>query len=319
MDLVTLGQIEQAADRVRGTAVRTPLLPAPWADEDRPLWLKPESLQPVGSFKIRGAINKVASLSQAERDAGLIAHSSGNHARAVAYAARVFDAKAVVVMPDTAPAVKVDATRELGAEVVLVPPDERYRRADELAEAHGYTPVPPYDDPWIIAGQGTLGLEVAEDLPDVGTVLVPISGGGLISGVATAIKERRPHARVIGVEPELAGDAAESFRRGKRVAWSAEQTQRTIADGLRVGRVGLLPWHHIRRYVDDIITVSEEEILKAVRVLALQSRLVTEPSGAVTTAAYLFRSEQLRPTGPTVAVVSGGNVDPGLFREVLTR
>lgn len=317
MELVGLRDIEQAAGHVRGVAVRTPLLPATWAEEGRPLWLKPESLQPGGAFKIRGATTKVAALTQAEREAGLVAHSSGNHAQAVAQAARSHRVKAVVVMPDTAPLMKVEATRRLGAEVVLVPPAERYRRADELAAAHGYTPIPPYDDPWIIAGQGTVGLEIAEELPQLSTVLVPISGGGLISGVATAIKERLPHVRVIGVEPELAADAAESFRRGEPVTWPAERTQRTIADGLRVNRVGDLPWVHIRRYVDDIVTVSEDQIREAVRVLAARSRLVAEPSGAVATAAYLFRAEELRLRGDTVAVVSGGNIELDRFRAIL--
>ncbi|WP_153394127.1 threonine ammonia-lyase [Ornithinicoccus halotolerans] len=317
MELVGLRDIEQAAGHVRGVAVHTPLLPATWAEEGRPLWLKPESLQPGGAFKIRGATTKVAALSQAERETGLVAHSSGNHAQAVAQAARSHRVKAVVVMPDTAPRMKVEATRRLGAEVVLVPPAERYHRADELADAHGYTPIPPYDDPWIIAGQGTVGLEIAEDLPQLSTVLVPISGGGLISGVATAIKERLPHVRVIGVEPELAADAAESFRRGEPVTWPAERTQRTIADGLRVNRVGDLPWVHIRRYVDDIVTVSEDQIREAVRVLAARSRLVAEPSGAVATAAYLFRAEQLRLRGDTVAVVSGGNIELDRFRAIL--
>jgi threonine dehydratase len=185
-----------------------------------------------------------------------------------------------------------------------------------LIAAEGYVPVPPYDDPTVIAGQGTVGLEIAADLPDVDLVLVPISGGGLISGVAAAVKRLCPAAAVIGVEPELAADAAESFRRGELVSWSAERTYRTIADGLRVTSVGQLPWAHIQRFVDNVVTVSEDEIRAAVRALGFGSRLVAEPSGATATAAYLFRGDRL-PPGRTVAVVSGGNVDPQAYVAIL--
>lgn len=317
MGLVSLYHIEEASRRIRGVAIRTPLLPAVWAPDRYPLWLKPESLQPTGAFKLRGATNKVASLTDEERAAGIVAHSSGNHAQAVAHAARFYGANAVIVMPETVPAVKLEATRRLGAEVVLVPASEQSSRSAELAEEYGYTNVHPYDDPLVIAGQGTVGLEIVDDLPEVATVLAPISGGGLISGVATAVKERRPKARVIGVEPELAGDAAEGMRRAERVVWSSELTNRTMADGLRSEGVGQLTWEHIRRYVDDIITVTEEQIREAMRVLAYRSRLVAEASGAVTTAAYLFHGEALQLSGDTVSVLSGGNVDPQQFSEVL--
>ena len=307
-----MGDIERAAERIRGVAVRTPLLPTLWGDAARPLWLKPESLQPVGSFKIRGATNKVASLPPHERARGLVAHSSGNHAQAVAYAARSAGVPALVVMPDAASPVKIAATRALGAEVVLVPPADRDTAAERLAAERGGVLVPPYDDPEVIAGQGTVGLEIVEDLSDVDTVLVPVSGGGLISGVATAVKARRPQTVVLGVEPELAADAAESLRTGERVEWSPADTYRTAADGLRTTSVGRLPWEHIRRFVDGILTVSEDEIAAAGRALALRSRLVAEPSGAVTSAAYLFHAADL-PTGRTVAVVSGGNAEPALL------
>jgi threonine dehydratase len=316
MTLVGIQEVRAAAERIARHAVRTPLLPCLWADEDRPLWLKPESLQPVGAFKIRGAVNKIASLTPAERSRGVVTHSSGNHAQAVAYAARQFGVPAVIVIPEGAAAVKIAATRALGAEVVLVPPAERERRAAELVAEYGYTLVPPYDDTDVIAGQATVGLEIAADLPDVAAVLVPVSGGGLISGVATAVKALCPGARVFGVEPELAADAAESFRSGRRVAWPAARTHRTIADGLRVTCVGALPWEHIRAHVDDIVTVSEREIVQAVRLLGARARLVAEPSGAVATAAYLFAKPAL-PAGRTVAIVSGGNVDAGGYAALL--
>jgi threonine dehydratase len=312
--LVTLDDLHAAARRVAGVAVRTPLLPAAWAGE---LWLKPENLQPVGAFKIRGAYNKLASLPEADRRRGVVTHSSGNHAQAVAYAARLLGVRAVVVMPDVAPAAKVEATRAHGAEVVLVPPAERVTRAEALAAEHGYVPVPPYDDAAVIAGQGTVGMEIVADAPELAAVLVPVSGGGLISGVAAAVKLQRPEVRVVGVEPELAADAAESLRRGARVTWPLERVYRTIADGLRVTPLGALPWEHVRTLVDAIVTVSEDEIRAAVRALARDARLVAEPSGAVATAAHLFRSAEL-PPGRRVAVVSGGNVDPEAYAGILT-
>ena len=309
--LVTLSDIQAAAARIRDLVVRTSLLPCAWAEAGRPLWLKPENLQATGAFKLRGASNALAQLDADQRARGVVAQSSGNHAQAVAYAAARLGIRATIVMPDTTPPVKLEATRGFGAEVILVPPAERDIRPVELVAEYGYTHIPPYDDARIIAGQGTVGLEIAEDLgagPDL--VLVPISGGGLISGVATAIKALSPATRVIAIEPELAADAAESFRTGERVAWTPEQTYRTIADGLRTTSVGVLPFEHIRRYVDDVVTVSEAEIAEAVRVLGRKSRLIAEPSGAVTTAAYLFHADSLPTASRTVAVVSGGNVDP---------
>ena len=316
-DLVTLEDLRAAHTRIAGTAVRTPLLPSLHGDADRPLWLKPENLQPIGAFKIRGAYNAIAALTDAERSHGVVAHSSGNHAQAVAYAARLFGAKAVIVMPDTTPAVKIEATRALGAEIVIVTPERRDSAAGELAAEHGYAFVPPYDDARIIAGQGTAGLEIVEDLPTVDTVLVPVSGGGLISGVAAAVKLTSPTTKVIGVEPELAADAAESFRTGTRVTWPTADTYRTIADGLRTTSVGEIPFAHITAYVDDIVTVTEDQIRAAMRFLALRARLVAEPSGAVATAGYLFRRDALPAGREHVCVVSGGNVDPALYAEVM--
>src|ERR687895_17617 len=233
--MIGSGDIEVARRRLQGVALHTPLVPCPRSEDDRALYFKPESLQPTGAFKLRGAYNKISSLSPEDRRRGVVAHSSGNHAQAVAYAARVLNTRAVVVMPRGASRVKLDATAELGAEVVLVGPGsaERSRKAEELAAEHGYVPVPPYDDEVLIAGQGTVGAEILDDLPDVETVLVPVSGGGLISGVAAAIKQTRPDVRVIGVEPELAADARESLRTGSLVEFPADQVARTVAHGLR--------------------------------------------------------------------------------------
>lgn len=319
MPLVDLEDLHAARRRIAGTAVRTPLLPCPWAErpDGRRLWLKPESLQPTGAFKIRGAMNRLAALTAEERARGVVAQSSGNHAQAVAYAARQLGIKAVIVMPDTSPAVKIDNTRSFGTEVVIVPAEERDTVPAELAARHGYVWVPPYDDPYIVAGQGTVGLEIAEDAPDeLDTVLVPVSGGGLISGTAAAIKLACPGVRVVGVEPELAADAQESLRAGVRTAWPVADTYRTIADGLRTPSVGVLPFEHISAYVDDIVTVSEDEIRATVALLARRGRLVAEPSGAVAPAAYFHRADEL---GGRVfaAVVSGGNLDPALLAELL--
>ena len=315
MPLVTLDEIRIAAKNLAGVAVRTPLLPAPWAGGT--LAIKPECLQVIGAFKIRGAYHAVTTLTDAERARGVLASSSGNHAQAVAYAARAYGAPATIVIPEGAVQHKVAATEALGARVVRVPPAERDTAAAELAAEGGLALIPPYDDARVIAGQGTVGLEIVEDDPSVDVVLVPVSGGGLISGIATAVKALRPQAKVIGVEPELAADAAESLRRGERIAWPTEQTYRTIADGLRTPSTGVVPWEHMRAYVDGIVTVTEQEIRDTMRLLAIGSRLVAEPSGAVATAAHLFHSAEL-PPGRRVAVISGGNVDPKLLAEVLS-
>ena len=248
----------------------------------------------------------------------MITYSSGNHAQGVAYAARALGAKAVIVMPRNAPAVKREATAALGAEIVLVGPSgvERQVKAEELAAEHGYVIIPPYDDEKIIAGQGTAGLEILEDLPDVDLVLVPIGGGGLISGISTAIKSAKPDAKVIGVEPALAGDAQASFRAGEIVKFPAEQVLSTCADGLRSQYVGTITFQHIRKYVDDVVTVAENEILDTVRILANNPKTVSEPSGAVATAAWVFHPELLPASNHTVAVISGGNVDPDLLRRL---
>jgi threonine dehydratase len=283
------------------------------------LYLKPENLQPIGAFKLRGAYNKIASLTDEERSRGVITYSSGNHAQGVAYAARALATKAVIVMPRNAPAIKREATAALGAEVVFVGPSgvERQEKAEQLAAEHGYVIIPPYDDPKIIAGQGTAGLEILEDLPDVDLVLVPIGGGGLISGISTAIKLSKPNVKIIGVEPELAADAQASFRAGEIVKFPPEQVLSTSADGLRSQYVGTLTFEHIRRYVDDVVTVSEEDIFNAVRILAENPKTVAEPSGAVAPAAWLFHRDSLPASKQTVAVISGGNVDPELLKRAI--
>jgi threonine dehydratase len=313
MELVTLVDVRAAALDIAGSVLRTPLVPARWDDR---FWLKPESLQPVGSFKLRGATHAIARLSQEQRARGVVTHSSGNHGLALAYAARVAGSPCTVVIPEGAPAVKVDQVREQGAEVVFVPPAQRLERAEKIAAEQGRTLVPPFDDRAIIAGQGTVGLEIVEDLSDVDVVLVPVGGGGLASGVATAVKALRPQAAVIGVEPAYAADAQESLAAGEVVVWSVDRTYRTRADGLRTN-LSALTFAHLRERLDDIVTVTEDEIVAAHGRLVLEGRLVVEPSGAVATAAYLFRRDAL-PGGRTVAVVSGGNVDPAVLAAVIT-
>ncbi|MFY0408515.1 threonine ammonia-lyase [Solicola sp. PLA-1-18] len=317
MDLVTLADVEAAAARVATTCLRTPVLPlAGEGPEGSSLWLKAESLQPTGAFKLRGATNALAQLDPAKRAAGVVTHSSGNHAQAIAFAAAAAGVPATVVMPEGSPQVKVDGTRRWGAEVVLVPVTERASRCAEIAARTGAEVVPPYDDARIIAGQGTVGLEIVAQVPDVDVVLVPVSGGGLLSGVAVAVKALRPECMVIGVEPALAGDLAEGFAAGERRVWSTDQTTRTIADGLRTPSVGELNWEHVHRYVDDVVTVSEETILSAMREIVTRARIVVEPSGAVAAAAYVEHGDTL-PRGTTVAIASGGNVDPELLASVL--
>jgi threonine dehydratase len=313
MQLISLDDVRAAARDIAGVAVRTPLLPTRW---DEKLWLKPESLQPVGSFKLRGATNAVARLSDEQRARGVITHSSGNHGQALAYAARRAGAPCVVVIPDVAPPIKIAQVRALGAEVVLVPPPERLDVAQERAAKDGLALIPPYDHRDVIAGQGTVGLEIAEDLPDVDVVLVPVGGGGLASGVSTAITALLPHARVIGVEPELAADAQESLAKGELVTWPTELNYRTAADGVRVN-LSELTFAHLRERLDRIVTVTEDELRAAMARIVRESRLVVEPTGAVTTAARLFHAEEL-PAGRTVAVVSGGNVDPRLLIAALS-
>jgi threonine dehydratase len=317
--MVSLQDIQAARSLLRSVVVRTPLLLCKMPGQGQ-IYVKPENLQPVGSFKLRGAYNKIASLTAEERRRGVIAHSSGNHAQGVAFAARALGVKATIVMPSDAPKVKMEATRALGAEIVTVgsASEERIAKAEELERERGLIPVPPYNDEKIIAGQGTIGLEILEDLPDVECILTPVGGGGLISGIATALKQSRPQAKVIGVEPEFAADARESLRTGTIQKTLAENAARTLADGLRSQNLGPINFEHVRRYVDAIIAVSEEEIKQGMRHLLFSARVLAEPSGAVTTAAALFHGTEIPRSPKTVAVVSGGNAEPQLFLDVVT-
>jgi threonine dehydratase len=318
--LVGIAAIRAAAVTLRGVAARTPLVA--FGPPEARRYLKAESLQPIGAFKIRGAYVAVASLTAAERARGVITYSSGNHGQGVARAARLLGAPAVVVMPSDAPPLKKARVEADGAEVVVVgtSSEERQRVAEEIAAARGLVIIPPYDDDRIIAGQGTVGLEIVEDLPDVAAVLVPIGGGGLASGVAAAVRALVPGARLIGVEPELAADARQSLREGRIVRWAAADTSRTIADGTRTTSIGQRNFAHLSRLLDDIVSVSEDQIAAGVRLAAEESRLVVEPSGALAIAAIAFRSTEAgldRLDGPIVAVVSGGNVDPERYRAFL--
>jgi threonine dehydratase len=317
--MITLDDIRAAQARLKGVTVHTRLIEYKLGESDpRRLFFKPENQQPIGAFKLRGAYNKIASLSEPDRKRGVISYSSGNHAQGVAYAARALGVKAVIVMPNNAPAIKRLATASLGAEIVLVGPssDERKTKAEELAAEHGYVIVPPYDDKRIIAGQGTMGLEILEDLPDVETVLVPVGGGGMIGGVAAAVKLSKPTVKVIGVEPVLAADAQASLRAGKIVQLPAEQVSRTLADGLRTQSVGSINFEHIQRFVDDIITVTEGEIRQAMRLLAANPATIAEPSGAVAVAGFLFRRAELPETKMNIAIISGGNIEPSMLEEI---
>ncbi|MHA0287474.1 threonine ammonia-lyase [Mycobacterium sp. C3-094] len=314
MQLVTIDDIHTAAQRIRGHVTRTPLLSVPWGDRERPLWVKPESLQAIGAFKVRGAFSALtAARERGEAVADVVAYSSGNHAQAVAYAAATFGLRAHIVMPEETPDVKVAATRARGARVVLCGAGQRETVAAQVLADTGGTMIPPFDHRDVIAGQGTIGLEIAEDLAEVATVLVPVSGGGLASGIGVAIKTLCPKAVVLGVEPELAADTTEGLRTGERVDWPIEQRNRTVADGLR-SQPSALTFTHLRQVLDGMLTVTEDDILSAVREFAQRGHLVAEPSGAVALAAY---RRHATPPGPTVVILSGGNIEPRLLAQTL--
>jgi threonine dehydratase len=306
--LVTLDAVRAAAATLRGVAVRTPLLPSAALSErfGARVWLKPEMLQRGGAFKFRGAYTFVAGLSVEERERGVIAPSSGNHAQAVALAARLFGIRATVVMPTTVTPAKRDGAERLGARVVLAGTTTRDRmdRAVELVAEEGLTLVPPFDDETIIAGQATTGLEIVEDLPTVDTVLVPVGGGGLSAGVAAAVKQLVPSARIVGVEPAGAAKLTAARQAGQPV--SLPHTA-SIADGLMSIRVGTINFAHHQAFLDDVVTVPDEAIIDAMRHLLDRSKLVAEPSGAITAAALLTRAA--RAAGDTVVVLSGGNIE----------
>jgi len=302
--LVTLPSIQQAALRIASLARHTPTI------EVAPgFFLKCENLQPGGAFKIRGASNMLARLDDRARAAGVITYSSGNHGQALAIAASRLGVRAEIVMPETAPRVKVAGVERAGATVIVAGTTlfDRRSRAEAEASARGLTIVPPFDHPWIIEGQGTAGLEIVEQHPEVETVYVPIGGGGLIAGVATAVKGLKPAARVVGVEPAGAAKMTAALAAGSPVSLSSTSS---IADGLLALRAGDLTFAHVRQFVDEVVTVDDDAIAAAVKWLFREARLVVEPSGAASVAAALARPSS---GGPVVALVSGGNVDPAAF------
>lgn len=321
-NLVTIDAIRGAANRIASIARRTPLLDVSPA-AGRPLHVKCENLQRTGAFKIRGGFNLISQLAEAgEVASGVITYSSGNHAQAVACSARTLGLSAVVVMPTTAPAVKVEGTKAFGAEVMFegTTSVERRARAEAVARERDLTIIPPFDHPEIIAGQGTVGLEVVDDLPDVATVYVPIGGGGLASGVAAAVKALRPDARVIGVEPVGAAAMLRSVEAGRPVALERVES---VADGLIPIRPGDLTYAHAAALIDRIVTVEDDAIIDAVRWLAARAHLVVEPSGAATVAAALAApgvgaAGAAGEGGATVAVLSGGNIAPDVLARLLS-
>ena len=302
--LITLDDIRAAAVRIRDVAIRTPLLHTPV------LALKCENFQPMGAFKVRGACNMIAQLPAQARAAGVITYSSGNHGQAVAFVAQRFAIPAVVVMPETAPRVKVAGVRRCGAEVIFAGTTTLHRklRAEQELAARGLTMVPPFDHPWIIAGQGTAGLEILEQFPNVAAVYVPVGGGGLISGIATAMKTMRGSVRIIGVEP--AGAAKMSAARAAGHVVTLDTTS-SIADGLLAVKSGELTFRHVQAYVDEILTVTDQQIAAAVRWLFGEARVVAEPSGAAAVAGALLHGSV--GSGAALAVVSGGNAEPEAY------
>ena len=313
MHLVTLDAIREAAIRIGSSVRRTPLVPfAPRGADD---FAKCENLQRAGAFKIRGALNMMLQLSEEDRRRGVVTYSSGNHGQAVALAAQMLGCQAVIVMPTTAPAIKVQGAQGFGAEVIYAGTTypERRDRAEREASMRGMTIVPPFDHEHIIAGQGTLGLEVLDECPGATAVCVPLGGGGLISGVASAVKHMRPEVRIIGVEPAGAAKMTAALRAGRPVTL---EKSASIADGLIALRAGDLTYAHVRAFVDRVITVDEDQIAEAVGWLARTAKMVVEPSGAVCVAA--LRAGLLGDVqGPVVAVLSGGNVSPELLARLV--
>jgi threonine dehydratase len=314
----TLADIRAAAERLRGVIQRTPLLPFRGDS-----FIKAESLQPTGSFKIRGAYNAMSRLSADERARGVVTHSSGNHAQALARAGRLLGVRVVVVMPNNAPSIKVEGVRADGAEIEFVGPlnPERVARAHEIAEHDGLVLIPSANNVDVVTGQGTAGIEIVEQLIEAGVtappvVLVPVGLGGLSAGVSLAVTTLLRDAKVFGVEPSVAADTRESLERGERTAWPAEKTSTTIADGLRGEAPSEIPFAIMKRHLAGVIAVEESEIVHAIGVGAREARLVLEPSGATPLAALLSHRGEL-PPGPIVVVASGGNVDPKRYVEWL--
>jgi threonine dehydratase len=306
--LITIDDLRHAADVLEGVALRTPLLYDEVLSEKlgAPIWYKAEGLQRAGAFKFRGAYNYLHSLPADRRTRGVIAPSSGNHGQGVAMAARIFGIPATVVMPTNASMAKRAGAERLGARVILhgTTTHERAEKAHEIAAEEGLEFVHPYDDPAIIAGQGTVGLEIVEDLPDVSTVLVPVGGGGLSAGVSTAVKLLVPTARVIGVEPVSAPKLKAARDHGSPVRLQATGG---LADGLQASEIGGLPFRHHQKYIDEVVTLEDEPLKLAMRHMIDRMKIVVEPSGAITAAALMTGA--VKPTGTTVAVLSGGNVE----------
>ncbi|MEE9225212.1 MAG: threonine/serine dehydratase [Bacteroidota bacterium] len=307
--MVTFDEIQQASRTLDGVAHRTPLLHSSTFNRltGSEVWFKAENFQRIGAFKFRGAYNKISSLNAAEKRRGVIAHSSGNHAQGVALASKLLGVRAVVVMPEDSVLSKVEATRTYGAEVVFCGKefDDRARLTAELQARYGYVLVHPYDDPKVIAGQGTVGLEILQELPNLEYLLVPVGGGGLIAGSSIAAKRLKPTVKVIGVETEHANDAYQSFRAGKIIRIDRADT---IADGIRPLSLGSLNFEIIRQFVDDIITVSDDDVIAMMQFFLERTKTLVEPTGAVAAAA--LSKNKLSISGKTMcAVISGGNVD----------
>jgi threonine dehydratase len=313
---VTLDDVRAAARVLEGVAVRTPLVPAPPLAQraGAPVFLKCEQLQPIGAFKIRGAYNAVSRVARAGNARGVVTQSSGNHGQALAYAARAFGLRAVVVMPGSTPQVKVEGVRRHGGEVVFagaVRSLEQQERAEAIEREEGLVMIPPFDHPDVIAGQGTCGLEIVEQCPEVENVLVPVSGGGLLAGITVAVTGLKPTARIVAVEPAGAPKLTAALKAGS--PQTLERTE-SMADGLLTRSIGRLTFPIIQQVVREVVQVGEDDIAGAVRLLHRELGLRVEPSGAVTTAAIM--AGRLGLTGATVAVVSGGNVDPDLFHRL---
>ncbi len=315
--MLQISEIFNAAAVLKGVARKTSLIPAPKVNPDAEVFLKTENLQLTGSFKLRGAYYKISQLSDQEKTKGVIACSAGNHAQGVALGAQRNGINAVICLPAGAPISKVEATRSYGAEVCLVPGvyDDAYARAIELQKEHGYTFVHPFDDPKVIAGQGTIGLEVLEQMPDVEAVVVPIGGGGLISGVAFAIKTLRPEIKVYGVQSSGAPSMAASLQEG-HIARLGEVS--TIADGIAVKEPGVNTFEMCNRYVDEVVTVSDDEIAAAILALIEQQKIVSEGAGAVSVAAVMYNKVPVKGK-KVVCLVSGGNIDVNTLSRVITR
>ena len=314
---VTLGMILEARERLKGVAQRTGLVQfKALSDENSQIYLKTEDLQNTGSFKVRGAYIKIASLSAQEREAGVIASSAGNHAQGVALAARSFGVPATIVMPAGAPLSKVMATRELGANVVLHGKvyDDAYEHARQLQKETGATFIHPFDDPMVIAGQGTIGLEIMDDLPDVNTIVVPIGGGGLASGVAAAVKMLHPNVRIVGVQASGAAGMKASLDAGHVVALDSAKT---IADGIAVKQPGSLTFDICRQYVDEVVTVDDDEIAQAILFLMERGKMVAEGAGAAPVAAIMNRKFDV--SGKVAAVISGGNIDVTMISRIIEK